>query len=418
MAYVRIKPPRTCSSNDPSSVTTPYTSTVLTAAEHNLVRHPPYHHNVPLNTLLDCRTRKKSPPRAKNLWLIFRIAFASNLRAKFPGKSYDLKEISKMASEDWKRQPFTVKRYFNALSKLALQRHKTVHPEYTYKPRGRRQKKKSQLLFIEVNEDKIMTRRSYNKNANRKQENRTDDCGEVCDGEVENECGNVHDDIGEQYQSETSQAVAEQYPVNQIISQSMNDVISETCQTVDQVIPEESYQTEDQVISGSYPPVDQGISGSYQPTSQSVVEWDQLIFPMSYIIAEQSPLNQYPTEQYPANQVIIEHHTVNHDLAWQYQSDMNQIMAGRHRSPIDQTVLEQYLLDQVIDDQYPLDNLILEQVIAEQYQKQPITEQYLLDQDEFILRQYPVDQDNCMNYIPRDQLGQVIYPLHNFKNMY
>ncbi|CAG8481034.1 2564_t:CDS:1 [Paraglomus brasilianum] len=413
--------PRACSSNDLSSITTP-TSTVLTPAEYNLVQYPPYHHNVPLNTLLDCRTRKRSPPRAKNLWLIFRIAFASNLRAKFPERSYNLKEISKMASEDWKRQPFTVKRYFNALSKLALQRHKIIHPEYTYKPRGRRQKKKSQLLFIEVNEDKIMTRRNYNKNANKKQESRKDECGEFCSREVENECGYV-EDISEQCQSEASQAIAEQYPVDQVISEqcwSMDDVISEAYQTVDQVISE-SCQPVDQATSGSYQPVDQVISGSYQTVDQVIFEpyqainhsvaerypVDQLEFPMNHVIAEQSPLSQITAEQYPANQAIVGHYPVNYDIAEQYQSDVNQIiveqhpvyqfMADQYRSEMDQTVLKQYLLGH---DQYPVDKLILErfpmdQVMAE---KQSIVEQYLLDQvlaeypvDGLVLRQYPVD---------------------------
>ncbi|CAG8479152.1 1758_t:CDS:1 [Paraglomus occultum] len=141
------------------------TTTFITSTpqEIDLLLNPPYMLTQSLDALLDPNQRQRkrdkdstTPPRPKNSWIIFRKDFESLLRALYPDECYSIQTISKLAGEIWKDLPDVVKQYFDVLAKLARQRHKDAYPNYTYKPRQRRQARRANWLFKEVNKDKIM----------------------------------------------------------------------------------------------------------------------------------------------------------------------------------------------------------------------------------------------------------------------
>ncbi|CAG8665998.1 2068_t:CDS:1, partial [Paraglomus occultum] len=76
------------------------------------------------------------------------------LRSQDSTNLYNVQEVSRMASNNWKTQPPLVKQFFYALSKLALRRHKETYPDYVYRPKGK-QNKKNDWLFIEVDTEKF-----------------------------------------------------------------------------------------------------------------------------------------------------------------------------------------------------------------------------------------------------------------------
>ncbi|CAG8530546.1 5307_t:CDS:1 [Paraglomus brasilianum] len=146
----------------------------LTPHEHNLLEHPPYTLSIPRDTLIDPRRRQNNgqdskPPRPSNRWILFRTNFASRLRSH-PEISYNIQDVSRMASKEWQNQPILVKQYFNTLAKLARQWHKKAYPGYNYKPKRPKQNKKKNWLFREVNKDKFTKRGTDENNANEKKQ--------------------------------------------------------------------------------------------------------------------------------------------------------------------------------------------------------------------------------------------------------
>ena len=136
-------------------------SQFLTPCEINLLLNPPYILTRSLEDLLDPNQRQRNnsttPPRPKNSFIIFRKNFEGFLRESHPGQSYNIQTVSRLAGEEWSNLPDTVKKYFDVLAKLARLRHKIAYPNYTYRPRQRRQLRRVNCwLFKEVNKDMIM----------------------------------------------------------------------------------------------------------------------------------------------------------------------------------------------------------------------------------------------------------------------
>ncbi|CAG8610362.1 8558_t:CDS:1 [Paraglomus brasilianum] len=125
----------------------------LTPSEIDLLYHPPYNLFLSLDVLLDPTYKsrvKQCPllPRAQNSWIIFRRDFESRLRDQHPTKSYTVHDVSKIAGDLWKVQSDVVKEYFCVLSKLAQKRHQLAFPDYVYKPKRTRQRKRNgKFLF-------------------------------------------------------------------------------------------------------------------------------------------------------------------------------------------------------------------------------------------------------------------------------
>ncbi|CAG8556880.1 3649_t:CDS:1 [Paraglomus occultum] len=173
--YVPIKPATPIgarsSSTESASSDLPLASLAdspLSSFERNLIRTPPYTLTLSPESLLDptkkCRKNRvrksTTPPRPQNAWVIFRKNFEGRLRAQDRNKTYTIQEISKMAGKDWKNQPMEVKQYFDALSKLAQQRHKMTYPDYSYKPkRNKTEKKQAGWSFKEISKEKLAGRR-------------------------------------------------------------------------------------------------------------------------------------------------------------------------------------------------------------------------------------------------------------------
>ncbi|CAG8530608.1 5310_t:CDS:1 [Paraglomus brasilianum] len=149
----------------------------LTSHERNLVFNPPYTLNIPLDSLINPRRRRNKnqysrPPRPSNPWIFFRTNFASRLRSQNSGNSYSIQDVSRIAGEDWKSQPIVVKQYFDALSKLALERHKETYSGYIYRPKRAKQNKRKNWLFREVDKAKFIERSIDENNVTKKKQER------------------------------------------------------------------------------------------------------------------------------------------------------------------------------------------------------------------------------------------------------
>lgn len=69
--------------------------------------------------------------RPQNAWILFRKNFATRVRKEH--QNLAIGEVSKRASNEWKKAPPKVKRLFGALAEVAKKRHKLIHPGSIYK---------------------------------------------------------------------------------------------------------------------------------------------------------------------------------------------------------------------------------------------------------------------------------------------
>ncbi|KAF0421495.1 MATA-HMG [Gigaspora margarita] len=90
----------------------------------------------PKNSRKAAKFRKdpsSSPPRPQNAFLLFRRDFYARLKLNKIKISNG--DVSRLASEEWKKLPNEVLRFFGVLEKLAKDRHKQVYPGYKYSPK-------------------------------------------------------------------------------------------------------------------------------------------------------------------------------------------------------------------------------------------------------------------------------------------
>ncbi|KAF0559083.1 MATA-HMG [Gigaspora margarita] len=80
-----------------------------------------------------------SPPRPQNAFLLFRRDFYAKLTLK--QTKMRTGEVSRLASEEWRKQPKEVLRFFEILEQLAKDRHSQEYPDYKYSPKKRCGKK-------------------------------------------------------------------------------------------------------------------------------------------------------------------------------------------------------------------------------------------------------------------------------------
>ncbi|CAG8528421.1 6564_t:CDS:1 [Paraglomus occultum] len=146
-----------------------HSTDTLTSHERNLLDNPPYALSMSLNSLTNPGRRQNENqnskfPRPSNSWIIFRTNFASRLRSQYPNALYKVQDVSRLASMEWNSLPILVKKYFDILAKLALQRHKKTYLGYIYKPNRMKQNKKKNWTFKEVNRAKFIEREIDNNN--------------------------------------------------------------------------------------------------------------------------------------------------------------------------------------------------------------------------------------------------------------
>ncbi|CAG8656566.1 10725_t:CDS:1, partial [Paraglomus brasilianum] len=134
----------------------------LTPSEIGLLNHPPYILTISLDILLDPTYNRQSlPPRPQNAWIIFRRNFEGQLRAQHPTRLYTIRDVSKIASDQWKVQSDAVKEYFCVLSKLARERHWLAFPDYVYKPKRTKQRKRNEkFVFKNMGEAEFKNRQN------------------------------------------------------------------------------------------------------------------------------------------------------------------------------------------------------------------------------------------------------------------
>ncbi|CAG8477063.1 37121_t:CDS:1, partial [Racocetra persica] len=80
-----------------------------------------------------------SPPRPQNAFVLFRRDFSAKLKLKEMKTSNG--DVSRLASEEWSKQPKEVLRFFEFLENLAKDRHKKIYPDYSYSPKRKSKSK-------------------------------------------------------------------------------------------------------------------------------------------------------------------------------------------------------------------------------------------------------------------------------------
>ncbi|CAG8514316.1 2058_t:CDS:2, partial [Racocetra fulgida] len=80
-----------------------------------------------------------SPPRPQNAFVLFRRDFSAKLKLK--EMKMNNGDVSRLASEEWSKQPKEVLRFFEFLENLAKDRHKKIYPDYSYSPKRKSKSK-------------------------------------------------------------------------------------------------------------------------------------------------------------------------------------------------------------------------------------------------------------------------------------
>ncbi|CAG8444721.1 hypothetical protein C2G38_2070007 [Gigaspora rosea] len=75
-----------------------------------------------------------SPPRPQNAFLLFRRDFYAKLK-KLKQTKLKTGDVSRLASEEWRKQPKDVLRFFEILENLAKDKHSQEYPDYKYSPK-------------------------------------------------------------------------------------------------------------------------------------------------------------------------------------------------------------------------------------------------------------------------------------------
>src|SRR5260363_365341 len=76
-----------------------------------------------------------TPPRPQNAWVLFRRNYTELLKLK--GDKMNNGEISRVAADEWRRQPPKVLKFFELLETQAKEKHKVLYPGYKFSPKKR-----------------------------------------------------------------------------------------------------------------------------------------------------------------------------------------------------------------------------------------------------------------------------------------
>ncbi|KAG9304955.1 hypothetical protein G9A89_003124 [Geosiphon pyriformis] len=152
----------------------------LSSEDIMLLQDPPYKLTLPINELLAPakRTRKinkklaqtgglteedEKPPRPQNGWVIFRKDYEAKLRELNPEETYKIQDISKTAGPVWRDQSEKVKKYFEVLQRVALEKHKAMYPNYKYMPKKKDQSANTTSVTAPKNEKNWVFREMANR---------------------------------------------------------------------------------------------------------------------------------------------------------------------------------------------------------------------------------------------------------------
>ncbi|CAG8628093.1 6287_t:CDS:1, partial [Ambispora gerdemannii] len=82
------------------------------------------------------RGNSDKPPRPQNSWIIFRRDYEAHLRLRNQHVKLKIKETAKECSLKWRKLSSEVKYFFKILEKIACENHKSLYPNYKYKPKN------------------------------------------------------------------------------------------------------------------------------------------------------------------------------------------------------------------------------------------------------------------------------------------
>ncbi|RIA99648.1 hypothetical protein C1645_850025 [Glomus cerebriforme] len=103
---------------------------------------PPYQLTIPLDKLLNTYPKSDGTiPRPKNSFILFRNDFNEKIKKHY-FLNMKVGEFSIIVGQEWKNQPPSVLQFFQVLSLVSRQRHKTMYPNYKYKPQKKGKKSK------------------------------------------------------------------------------------------------------------------------------------------------------------------------------------------------------------------------------------------------------------------------------------
>ncbi|CAG8566852.1 12768_t:CDS:1 [Ambispora gerdemannii] len=89
------------------------------------------------------------PPRPQNSWIIFRRDYEAYLRLRSQQVKLKIKETAKECSLKWRKLSSEVKCFFKVLEKIAFENHKSLYPNYKYKPKNEKVANIKKWIFRE-----------------------------------------------------------------------------------------------------------------------------------------------------------------------------------------------------------------------------------------------------------------------------
>ncbi|CAG8524122.1 4649_t:CDS:2 [Ambispora gerdemannii] len=95
------------------------------------------------------RDNSDKPPRPQNSWIIFRRDYEAHLRLCNQHIKQKVKETAKECSLKWRELSSETKHFFKILEKIACENHKSLYPNYKYKPKNAKDSSVKKWVFRE-----------------------------------------------------------------------------------------------------------------------------------------------------------------------------------------------------------------------------------------------------------------------------
>ncbi|RIB24421.1 hypothetical protein C2G38_2031886 [Gigaspora rosea] len=131
--------------------------------DNELFRNPPYPLAMDIEELTSpsitsrkaIRFRKhphlSTPPRPQNAWVLFRRNYTELLKLK--GDKMNNGDISRLAADEWRRQPPKVLKFFELLETRAKEKNKKLYPGYKFSPKRRTNFKQNHQIEKELHSE-------------------------------------------------------------------------------------------------------------------------------------------------------------------------------------------------------------------------------------------------------------------------
>ena len=99
--------------------------------------------------------KKEKVRRPANAWILYRTHMSAELRQQRPYLTNN--EVSQILSAQWHSEPFQVRNHWKGVAAQVKERHRELHPNYTYQPRRpdqiRRRRRNNTVAVAQTDND-------------------------------------------------------------------------------------------------------------------------------------------------------------------------------------------------------------------------------------------------------------------------